>query len=188
MLFLVGLEGLFDLVNLLVERTHILDVSIDGLNDLISLLLKLLIVFLEGFLLLLEVFDPSFLLRNCLEKHAVVPFAVEEASNQILAVFDVSTASDFMVGSFYFLVLPDHYLHLVFQKFLQEEIGIANIDPLLLLLQFLAHRLHHNFFYFPIPLFPLDQVLVAPIQSIVERIDLCGPLLLLSNDCPLDGV
>lgn len=60
-----------------------------------------------------------------------------------------------MVGCLDFLVLANHHFHLVLQELFQEEVRIADVDPLLLFLQFLTHSLHHHLLDLPVPLLPL---------------------------------
>jgi len=75
-----------------------------------------------------------------------------------------------MVSSLDLSILSNEPLHLGFQKLLQKQVHKANVDPLLFLLQLLAHSFDHHLFHFFLPLVLPSQVLMLFVESVVEGV------------------
>ena len=125
---------------------------------------------------------------NSFEKISIIFLSVQEAINQILAIFDISAASDFVISCFYLRILSDHDFHFIFEESLEEQIHQANIDPFFFLLQLLTHSFHHNLFNFLLSFLSFNDGFMATVESIIECVYFVISFVLFACDCSFYGL
>ncbi len=92
-----------------------------------------------------------------------------------------------MVGGFDDLILFDESFHFIFEKFLKEDVGEADIDTLLFFLELFTHGPHHHLLDFSLSLLPLDVIVIVAPKGSLDRVDLGVPFVLFASHRLLDG-
>ena len=123
---------------------------------------------------------------DSLQQLSVILLSVEEPGDELLGIANIGAAANLMVGWLNNVIVGDKPFHFVLEEFLEEEIGKANIKALLFFLQFFAHCSEHDLFDLSLPLFFTTDVIVLPIQCLMQWFYLSSTLCLLAHHCSLD--